>query len=99
MGLFSPSRLNSTRRRMLRNREFVRNYKEDKSCEICGYNKFPELLVFHHKNKKEKNKGINILMKSLKNLKIIENEINNCRLLCSNCHRELHLKERQKQRK
>ena len=94
MGLFSPSRTNSTRKRMIRNREFVRDYKQNKKCEICGYNKYPELLIFHHKDK-EKNSGVNILMKSLKNLEIIKIEINKCMLLCSNCHRELHLKERQ----
>lgn len=94
MGLFSPSRTNSSTKRMIRNRKFVRDYKQNKKCEICGYNKYPELLIFHHKNKEEKNKGVNILMKTLKNLEIIKIEIDKCLLLCSNCHRELHLNER-----
>ena len=52
---------NSTRKRMLRNREFIRNYKKDKRCEICGYNKYTEILDFHHKNKEDKIATINKL--------------------------------------
>ena len=85
---------NSTRERMIRNREFIRNYKRDKKCEICGYNKYPEILDFHHKNKETKNQGVNSLMKSLKNLDIIKQEIDKCILLCPNCHREIHLNEK-----
>jgi hypothetical protein len=85
---------NSTRTRMIRNRDFVNNYKKDKRCEICGYNKYPEILVFHHKLGVVKYNGINILMKTLKNLETIQEEMSKCILLCPNCHREIHLKER-----
>jgi hypothetical protein len=85
--------LESSRKRMIRNREFVKNYKEGRKCELCGYNNYPQLLEFHHKNRKEKTNGVNLLMKTLKNLRIIEEEIKKCRLLCANCHKELHLKE------
>ena len=84
---------NSSTMRMIRNRDFIKGYKKDKKCEMCGYNKYPEILDFHHKNKEEKNVGINILMKTLKNLDIIKKEIEKCILLCPNCHRELHIKE------
>ncbi|MEK6850215.1 MAG: hypothetical protein AABX85_01425 [Nanoarchaeota archaeon] len=83
----------STKRRMIRNRNFIKNYKKDKECELCGYKKYPEILEFHHKNKKIKSEGINHLMKSLKELKIINSEIKKCSLICPNCHRELHLIE------
>lgn len=89
-------KLNSSTTRMIRNREFIKNYKKDKKCEFCNYNKFTEILEFHHRNKKEKNKTINTLMKSLKNLRTIETEIEKCFLLCPNCHRELHFKEKEK---
>lgn len=94
MGLFSPSKSRSSRLRMLRNREFIGNYKKDKQCEICGYNKYPEILMFHHKDKERKSEGVNILMKTLKNIEIIKKEIEKCRLLCPNCHSEVHLKEK-----
>ncbi len=83
----------SSIKRMIRNREFIRNYKQGKECEICGYNRYPQLLDFHHKDRKLKSVGVNILMKTLKNLDIIQNEIEKCMLVCPNCHRELHLKE------
>ena len=79
---------------MIRNRNFIKDYKKIHKCRKCGYNKHPELLVFHHKNKEEKNKGINILMKTLQNLDIIKKEIRKCILVCPNCHAEIHLKER-----
>ena len=82
---------------MIRNREFIKEYKKDKKCEVCGYNKFPRILSFHHKNRVKKDKGVNFLMKSLKNLDVIKKEIDKCILLCPNCHNELHLKEIEKQ--
>ena len=85
---------NSSTKRMIRNREFIKNYKRDKKCEICGYCKCPVILEFHHVDKEEKNKTVNILTKTLKNLDTIKKEINKCRLLCPNCHKELHLGEK-----
>lgn len=79
---------------MIRNREFIKDYKKDECCQVCGYNKFPEILEFHHRNKEEKSKTVNMLMKTLKNLETIETEIKKCVLLCPNCHGELHLKEK-----
>ncbi len=78
-------------KRMLRNKEFIKNYKKDKKCEICGYNKYPEILVFHHKNKENKGWAINYLMKTLKDINLIKLEIEKCMLICPNCHNELHL--------
>jgi hypothetical protein len=69
------------------------NYKKDKKCEICGYNKFTKILEFHHKVKNKKSANVSNLMKTLKNLETIKKEIQKCFLLCPNCHRELHLKE------
>ena len=86
--------LESSRKRMIRNREFLKNYKTGKQCEMCGYDKYPEILVFHHKNKSEKSKGINVLMKTLTNTDTIKQEIEKCMLLCANCHSEIHLQEK-----
>lgn len=62
-------------------------------CSVCGYNKCLDAIDFHHKNPLEKDD-------TLKNLwarkwETIETEIKKCVLLCSNCHREHHWKERQ----
>jgi hypothetical protein len=85
---------NSTKQRMIRNREFIFNYKKDKGCLICGYNKIPQILHFHHRNKTEKNNGINVLMKTLKSLEVIKEEIKKCDLLCPNCHAEITFKSK-----
>ena len=87
---------NSSIKRMIRNREFIKECKQDKQCEICGYNKYTEILDFHHKDKKEKIEGVSNLMKTLKNLETIKSEIEKCMVLCPNCHRELHLLENRK---
>jgi Zn finger protein HypA/HybF involved in hydrogenase expression len=92
----TPLPSSSTRMRMIRNREFITNHKKGKKCEICSYNKNPEILDFHHKNKGEKSKGVNYLMKTLKSIYTIKKEIEKCILVCPNCHRELHLKELKK---
>lgn len=89
-----PIPKSSTTMRMIRNREFVKNYKKDKKCGICGYNRYPEILEFHHRDKKEKAQTINTLMKTLRSIEIIKKEIEKCDIICSNCHKELHLMEK-----
>ena len=57
-------------------------------CKICGYNKCPDALDFHHpKNNKEGNIGT--FLKNESREKLLK-EAEKCILLCANCHRELH---------
>lgn len=58
-------------------------------CEICGYNKCIKALEFHHISPLEKEFSLSDYAKS-KNLEIAKVELSKCKLLCSNCHRELH---------
>lgn len=62
-------------------------------CIRCGYNKYPEVLEFHHKDPSKKEFGIgqNGLTRSWKR---VEEEIKKCDLLCANCHREQHIESR-----
>ena len=55
-------------------------------CVICGYNKCPASLDFHHINPEEKEFGVsgNNYSKSR-----IDNEIKKCILVCKNCHGEI----------
>ena len=57
-------------------------------CEDCGYNKCKSALHFHHID--DKKFKLSDLNKSLKSILDIENyiidEINKCKILCSNCH-------------
>ena len=58
-------------------------------CIICGYNKEPRILNFHHKDPKTKSFGL--AKKCSSNLSVLRAEAKKCILLCPNCHAELHL--------
>ena len=62
------------------------DYKGGK-CLVCGYDKYPGALEFHHINPKEKDYAIS----RFKNRKFesIQSELDKCVLLCSNCHKEV----------
>ena len=71
----------NTRRK---NRTWISEYKIQKGCEICRYNKHPVALHFDHKVPSEKEFNISLDMKRKK--EDIEKEIKKCRVLCANCH-------------
>ena len=58
------------------------------SCEVCGYDKCPTALEFHHRDPSEKEFSIGHLI-SLRWSRL-QIELDKCQLLCANCHRELH---------
>ena len=66
------------------------NYKGG-SCEMCGYDKCPGAMDFHHLNPDEKDFDIGCTKNPKLNDKI-KNELDKCILVCSNCHREIHYK-------
>jgi len=59
-------------------------------CETCGYEKCSNVLHFHHQNEEDKNLNISKIRKTFKNIleltKEVEEELNKCVILCSNCH-------------
>ena len=60
-------------------------------CQICGYNKCNEVLDFHHLDPNEKDFGFGFSRAHPRSAEIIQEELKKCILLCSNCHREVHL--------
>jgi hypothetical protein len=60
-------------------------------CAICGYAKNLAALSFHHLEGKE----FQLDARSLSNRKLdpILKEVAKCKLLCQNCHAELHYPE------
>lgn len=60
-------------------------------CQICGYNKCPSALVFHHKSPKEKLFGLG--HGNVYSWERTKKELDKCVLLCRNCHAELHAAE------
>ena len=58
-------------------------------CKICGYNKSTRALSFHHIDPKTKKFGIS-MRGMTRSWQKIEDELQKCVLLCSNCHAEVH---------
>lgn len=70
-------------------------YKGGK-CEMCGYNKYPQAMVFHHLNPEEKDFGIS--NSNTRKFEKVKPELDKCILLCANCHLETHAKIEEQKR-
>lgn len=75
-----------TRRRKLK--QLAIEYKGGR-CIICGYDKYPGALDFHHTDPKQKDFGLSSsgITRSWARVK---EELDKCILVCANCHREIH---------
>ena len=60
-----------------------------RKCQICGYDKHPNVLEVHHVDKSKKTISIGEYGR-YKPWKEVEEELQECVLLCANCHREVH---------
>lgn len=69
------------------------NYKGG-CCEVCGYRKTLNALEFHHLRDKDPNFSKWRFTSFEKNREFITSELDKCRLLCGNCHREEHQKDK-----
>jgi hypothetical protein len=67
--------------------------KKTLSCLKCGESRW-WVLDFHHRDPSEKEGDVSLLVRRGSKEKIL-NELDKCDVLCSNCHRDLHYKERQ----
>ena len=70
-----------------RNKKFVNDWKASRGCKYCGESE-PCCLDMHHH--KQKNYGISALVYSQKPIKVIQEELEICMVVCSNCHRKIH---------
>lgn len=59
-------------------------------CSICGYDRCIDALEFHHKNPQEKE--FKLSSGNTMSWKEYKAEAFKCKLVCSNCHKELHCK-------
>jgi len=75
--------------------QYVQDYKLSKGCQICGYNKNPGFLGFHHPND---DKEFNVSYACAQDLSLekIKEEMAKCIILCANCHTKLHWKATKK---
>lgn len=56
-------------------------------CNSCGYYEHPEILVFHHVG----DKNFNVSHRLKLSWDKLEREVNQCVLLCPNCHALVHI--------
>jgi hypothetical protein len=59
-------------------------------CEICSYDKNYAVLCFHHISPKDKELPLTIRECSNNTWDTLVKEVQKCKLLCHNCHMELH---------
>ena len=71
---------------------YIRQLKT--KCQICGYDKNPSVLEYHHSDNNKENVLAKLCSRHLSSIQKnrIDEEIKKCQLLCANCHRELHFK-------
>jgi hypothetical protein len=78
-----------------RQRSFKRKCIEYKGgeCIECGYNRYDGALEFHHLDPSQKDFSIAKARLTSFSDKI-KKELDKCALLCANCHREQHARDR-----
>jgi hypothetical protein len=74
-------------------REWFTNLVSQLSCEECGFS-HPGALDFHHIDPTLKDRAISQMVYHKCSESKILKEISKCKVLCANCHRILHWKER-----
>jgi hypothetical protein len=74
--------------RGLKNKAFIAERKVSRGCLVCGENRHPACLDFHHHNN---DKEFRIAEKSYGgSIKLLTREIEKCVVLCATCHRLVH---------
>lgn len=74
----------------VRNRRYVWDYLQTHPCVVCGETDAIVLEFDHLGNKKD---SISRMMNSGQSIKMIQQEIDKCQVLCSNCHKRKTAKE------
>ena len=88
------SEKNHVKRRKLKIKRWLQDYKKNLKCFKCSEN-HPATLEFHHKEGNKKEKSIAQMVADGISINKILLEIRKCDVLCSNCHRKEHYKKQQ----
>jgi hypothetical protein len=75
-----------------RGQDFFDRYKSFCGCQKCGDKRY-YVLDFHHIDPNTKQRPITYYKHA--SMEVMKQEIRNCKVLCSNCHREEHWLEKQ----
>lgn len=73
-------------------KDLKQNFRKNKNCVSCGWNKHLEILHFHHPKKENKEGDVS----HISSLTKLKKEMEKCILLCPNCHYWLHYQEQSK---
>ena len=76
----------SNKKLRLRNRDYIKDIKESNPCMDCG--QFYPYYVMHFDHIYDKNGSVSDLSRASSSLERIQKEIDNCELVCANCHAE-----------
>ncbi len=68
---------------------WFKEYKKTLKCSVCGFDKHPAALDFHHRDGEVKIGDIGTMSRRATKVKLLA-EIAKCDVLCANCHRILH---------
>jgi 5-methylcytosine-specific restriction endonuclease McrA len=77
---------------------FIKKYKLNSGCAHCKENGNADVLDFHHVNPETKVSPINVLVRTSGLLAVLE-EMEKCIVLCANCHRKEHNREKTRVKK
>lgn len=72
-------------------KKWFEEFKQTLKCENCNENRW-WVLDFHHNDPNIKDGNVSIFIQNGNKKKAIE-EIKKCKVLCANCHRDLHYKQ------
>jgi 5-methylcytosine-specific restriction endonuclease McrA len=76
-------------------KQIVKKFKDELGgkCEICGEDRY-HVLEFHHENPNEKEDNVPTLLRYYgygeKSINKVKEEVKKCKLLCANCHKDVH---------
>jgi len=77
-------------------RIYIKSFLEKHPCSKCD-EADTRCLVFHHSDRKGKEKTISEMVKKVRSLENIQKEMDKCIVLCQNCHNRLHISENEEQ--
>ena len=80
-------------RRKKQIKKWLQEYKKSLVCSKCEEN-HPATLEFHHPAGLKKDRSVSEMVADGISIKRVLEEIKKCEVLCSNCHKKIHYKER-----
>ena len=84
--------LNYSKRKYDQRRQWLDEYKREKGCEFCGEDD-SNCLILHHTGGEKKEANIAMVFAKWPWSRVLE-EMESCSVLCANCHRKLHFREK-----